>query len=144
MPMLCKAAGCNKEATYNLQTLPARFCKTHMTPDMVNVRAKLCTEPGCNRRAQFGRDQVMFCKKHCSETDANLTYEAKTCFDCGKTGNWAWPTHGERFCIKHKFDGMCLLYKKCVCKKKPTHGYKGNKAVCCADCAYPDMVQLPC
>lgn len=141
MPMLCKALSCKKEATYNLTGMPARYCKEHMTPSMVNVRNKMCTQHGCTKRASFGEDELLYCKKHSQVDDRNLTIDNKKCF-CGKLGNWSWPTHGERFCKEHKFDGMCLLYKKCTCKKVPTHGYAGLRAVCCVDCTYPDMVLI--
>ena len=58
---ICIIKNCNTIASFNYRGVNnRRFCSKHKTPDMVNVRYKLCGYKNCKNRQKKGN----MCLKH--------------------------------------------------------------------------------
>lgn len=52
----CETDGCVRQAYYNdpgLSRGKAKFCSTHKTPTMINVRHRLCESDGCGKTPTY-------------------------------------------------------------------------------------------
>ena len=70
---------CNKHANYDVIGGKGRFCATHKTIDMIDVKNKKCEYTGCNLRPAFGikGGKIQFCTSHKSSNMINI--KSKRC-----------------------------------------------------------------
>lgn len=64
---MTKCRECDRCSIYNYDSLPPRFCKTHKTKDMIDVKNRRCQNDNCSIRASYnfkGNKEEKYCKKH--------------------------------------------------------------------------------
>jgi hypothetical protein len=116
----CESEGCEKQCCFNVVGEKfGRFCSTHKTEDMVNVKDKLCEHLGCSKRAGFnfpGEAGRKFCIDHRYEGMVNMVVKR-----CRHSGCYNFPIYNDvgsnsgKFCSNHKIDGMVnVVSKKCA------------------------------
>ncbi len=50
---MCIIDGCDTKPIFNIKGSKPRYCKTHKTNDMINVKNPICIEEGCDTRPNF-------------------------------------------------------------------------------------------
>jgi len=139
---ICKHPECKKNASYNVVGLKARWCKEHKTPEMVNVRSKLCP---CGKQPvyNFSGESIGICCVECKKSGM-INVKHKLC-PCGTRPSFNHP--GETFgicCVECKKPGMIdVVNKKCSCGKAPHFNFLGESVgICCAECKKPGMIDV--
>ncbi len=112
---MCVYEGCAKRASFNLP-VPAgstgknkpRYCGDHRTPEMINVRCKVCVHPQCNRFPSFGYTERKWCKTHRPKNAVNLSRSHCCLFEgCSKFPCWGDRILlKKRYCKAHALEGM--------------------------------------
>ena len=131
----CEQAGCGKQPTYNIEGSPiARFCATHKTPDMVDVKNSRCEQAGCSKQPAFnieGSLVARFCATHKLAGMVNVI--SKRCEQAGCGKQPTYNTEGSlvaRFCTTHKLPGMVdVKHTRCEqagCGKQPAYNTEGS------------------
>ena len=152
---ICKGLNCIKNASYNFENEKARFCKTHKTDNMINVRNKKseysnCTYTECViKNAVFNlpnESKGKFCKKHKTDDMIDVKNERCEYLKCKIRPNYNFEgeTKG-KFCNKHKEDCMVDVNNiKCKypkCTSQPNFNVEGQTiGIYCSKHKADDMV----
>jgi len=139
---ICKHSECKKQAIYNIVGLKARWCKTHKTDEMVNVKDKKCP---CGKAPHFNHpgETKRICCAEC-KTDDMIDVANKKC-PCGKQTRFNFPEETVGICcVECKTPGMVnVVDKLCPCGKQPSFNHPGETmGICCVECKTPGMVNV--
>jgi hypothetical protein len=113
----CKHPDCAKGATFNIEgSAEVKFCKSHKTAEMINIKGKRCDFEGCGVLASFGikGSKNKFCAAHKNKDMLSISNKV-----CGKDGCNLLPLFGNagqapEFCHSHKGLGMInVKHKRC-------------------------------
>ena len=109
---ICKHPECEKQTSYNVVGLKARWCKTHKTVEMVNVKSKKCS---CGKQPIFNLpgETVGICCVECKMPEM-IDVVHKLC-PCGKRPYFNYPGETVGICCKEcKTPGMVnVVDKRC-------------------------------
>jgi hypothetical protein len=141
---MVKCIDCDKRAYFNVIGCSiGLYCKTHATPDMVNVISKTCVD--CDKRASFnviGCSIGLYCKTHATPDMVNVI--SKTCVDCDKQASFnVIGCSIGLYCKTHaKPDMIDIIHKKCIdCDKRASFNVIGcSIGLYCKTHAKPDMI----
>jgi hypothetical protein len=134
MPVICKADGCSKQASYGSEGGKCLYCTTHKLSGHVHLRSRRCAAPGCTKHPSFGDKGLIatFCKDHKPDDYASVTP-----YKCQAAGCTKQAHYGERgskkrtHCAEHKLeDHADLRTVRCQepeCDTAPHFGVKGTK-----------------
>ena len=148
----CKHPDCKLQPSYNTKgESKGRFCKTHSTQDMVDVKNKTCEHPACKTRPTYnivGETKARFCKPHSTPGMVNVV--SNPCEHPACKLRPTYNTEGEskaRFCKSHSTPGMVDVKNKTCeypnCKTRPTYNTEGeSKARFCKSHSTPGMVNV--
>ena len=112
----CSSEGCSKRANFDLPGGKGRFCVTHKTAEMEDVKSKRCAQAGCDIRPAYGKPglPLSHCAKHRSPgmiRRSNGKCKAPRCREPALYGTNYIPRH----CETHKTDGeQNLVERECV------------------------------
>jgi len=139
---ICKHPECRKNALYNIKGSKARWCKTHKTLEMVNVKHKKCP---CGTRPHFNfpGETVGICCSECKKPEM-VNVKDKLC-PCGTQPSFNFPGEIKRICcIKCKKPEMInVVSKLCTCGTQPSFNFSGKTVgICCAECKKPWMINV--
>ncbi|AGE53148.1 hypothetical protein PBCVFr5L_304L [Paramecium bursaria Chlorella virus Fr5L] len=142
MPIICNHPECKKQAFYNIQGLKARWCKTHKTSEMIDVKNKRCS---CGKRPNFNfpGETKGICCAECKKPGM-IDVNNKKC-PCGTISNFNFPGETVGICCKEcKTPGMVDVKNKlCACGKQPSFNFSGETVgICCAECKTSDMIDV--
>jgi len=148
---MTKCQQCNKRASFNIRGEKARFCAEHRSPDMVDVKHKICEEDGCEKIPAYnirGEKKGRFCAEHRSPDMVNVI--SKTCEEDGCEKQPIYNINGEkkgRFCAEHRSPDMVnVISKTCEedgCGTRPTYNVRGEKkGRFCAEHRSPGMINV--
>lgn len=147
----CISEGCLNRAMYGIDK--PRYCKEHKTAEMLIKTKKECKEEGCTKQASCGGADgiAVYCGEHKKDTMKNVTSKRCSFEGCKKVR----PTYGilgksERYCDKHKKEGMVEVLKKIEppkckaenCKATPLYNIKGEKAKYCNQHRTKEMINV--
>ena len=142
MPAVCKHTECKKYASYNVVGLKARWCKTHKTDEMIDVKNKLCpcgTIPSFNLPGETVGICCLMCK-----TPGMVNVKHKLC-PCGTIPSFNLPGETVGICCKEcKTDDMInVVSKLCPCGKQPYFNLPGETVgICCKECKTSEMIDV--
>jgi hypothetical protein len=150
MPPSCKQEGCTKHANFGIKSQKAQFCRTHKTPEMINVISKRCEFVDCVSIPTFNiaGKKAKFCKLHKSPEMIDVVN--KRCqYDGCVSLNPIFNIKGEKiglFCCKHKTTSMIdVIGKKCEhteCELTPSYNVEGGKGRFCRVHKTVDMIDV--
>ena len=146
----CRGEGCKKNACFNIKGEKGRYCKTHKTPEMINVIDKRCAHEGCesihpvfNIKGEKGK----FCKVH--KTAEMIDVKNKQCSAEGCDSQPTYDIEGGKgsHCKNHKTDKMVdIRHKKCNfkgCTTRPSFGMeKDNRPSYCVEHKTKEMINI--
>lgn len=145
----CEFEGCEIQSSFNFASeIHPRFCKLHKLPDMDDIKACKCIEPGCNINPCFNFNglKAAYCNTHKLKNMENVSDKmcikgcgTRACF--GKEG-----TKEALYCVKHKtIDCIDVKHKFCThpnCKKQPNYGMSKEGELYCKEHKLKDMVDI--
>lgn len=144
----CK--NCEKQASYGIVgTTNREYCFSHKTPEMVNIKDKICQYLGCTTRATFGiqgTSQALYCASH--RKDNMIDIKNKKCIynSCKTVATFGiYGTKCALYCKEHSPPEMVNVKDKTCkeCPKIPCFGVKGTKtALYCRDHQKQGMVNV--
>jgi len=139
---ICKYLECKNTASYNTKGLKARWCKTHKTPEMVDVKNNKCE---CGKIPKFNFPGETM-GTHCvgCKTPEMLNVRSNKCA-CGKQPVFNLPGENVGICCKEcKTEYMVnVVNKKCPCGKIPSFNLPGEiVGTHCVECKTPRMVDV--
>ena len=85
---MVKCAKCDKQACFNLAgEINGKYCASHKTPEMVDVKHPKCRHPGCDSRPSFnitGSKIGMYCFVHKTPEMVNVRHSKCQHTGCDK------------------------------------------------------------
>jgi hypothetical protein len=137
MVLLCKADNCKKRASFGIEGETAKYCKTHIKNDMIDVIHPKCIK--CKKkRPNFGLEgkKGEYCK-NCKTSDMIDVNNIK-CIKCMlKQPSYGIDENKATHCFDCKLPNMNdVIHIMCiVCHKiRPTYGIDNKKATHCFNC----------
>ncbi len=150
---MVKCKNCEKHACFNLAgEKKGIYCKTHKTPEMVNVKDKKCQHPGCDKVTPnfnvIGAKVGLYCASH--KTPEMVDVKHPKCRHPGCDSRPNFNVTGSKvglFCASHKTPEMVdVKSKKCQhpgCDSQPAFNVTGSKVgLLCASHKTPEMVDV--
>lgn len=148
----CHAENCSKIASYNLPTeKKAKFCKSHSSDAMINVRTKSCIEPNCRKRPSFNiqtEKSGIYCQTHAKKGMINVVSKRCSVANCTKRPRFCLPPEKKaKFCKNHSTSSMVdVVIRKCIaanCNKYPYFNVFGKKTgIYCAQHRKQNMINV--
>jgi len=146
----CEHQGCTITPVFDIKGGKGRFCKTHKTPEMIDVLTKRCNEEGCDSlnpvyNIQGGKGK--FCSIH--KTPDMVNVKVKYCEHIGCTiiPNFDVKGGKGRFCSEHKTSSMVDVKNK-RCKHvgcmsiNPNFDVQGGKGCFCSKHKLSNMINV--
>lgn len=145
----CEFKGCKLNGLFDVTGGKGRFCATHKTAEMVDVKHNLCKYEGCTTRPSYGleKGKALFCATH-KTTDMFNVVSKRCAFEGCTVVNPNFGFIGEKgtLCSTHKQDGMIdLKHKHCEydeCNIQAVYDIKGGKGRFCATHKLDGMVDI--
>ena len=116
----CEFVGYKKIPTFNTEgETNARFCNTHKTAGMIDIKHRRCEFLGCKKRPTFnteGETNARFCNTH--KTAGMIDIKSRRCefVGCKKIPTFGVPGYCASRCVPHKMVGM-IKKSNSKCKK---------------------------
>lgn len=157
---MCNIKGCITHPVFNLPSETPGFCSKHKTPEMIDVKHKLCQYKElnssiiCIKRAYYNFENIneggIFCRTHKEENMINIHASKKECLHEGCKLYPSFNYNGEnngQYCKTHMLENMVdVKHKKCNfkhCTKRPTFNIKGyTYALYCTNHRLENMVDV--
>jgi hypothetical protein len=142
---------CGKKGWYESLDGKARYCKSHVSTEIVRTLGKNCQEPGCKVRPSFnqeGERKPLFCKTHMKEGMINVCSRHCAELECKQQPTFNYEEKkGGMYCSRHKKDGMIdVINRKCKqpnCRKHPSFNYPTETvAIYCKEHSRPGMINV--
>ena len=149
MPKRCAHDGCGSRPTFDIVGGKGRFCVTHKTAEMIDVKYKRCAHDGCGSRPTFDivGGKGRFCVTH--KTADMIDVKSKRCAHdgCGSQPVFDIVGGKGRFCVTHKTAEMIdVKNKRCAhdgCTTQARYGKPGNPKSHCYTHRKPGMIRRP-
>ena len=106
---------CGKRAIFGIPGGVKTHCKTHSSPEMIDLMSTRCNFKGCDKHPIFGfpNGRKTRCGDH--RLDDMIDLKTKRCH-CGTIASFGMPGSSKRtHCASHKTDGMIQFhYRYCI------------------------------
>jgi hypothetical protein len=124
-----------KQPCYNLPNEHfGKFCASHKTPDMVNVRERRCEHEGCLKKPFYNaplETRGRFCKEHKEDGMIDVLSDSCRHEGCNKRATFNYSGQMAKFCSIHKENGMIdVKTRRCEyedCRTVPVFNLPGTK-----------------
>jgi hypothetical protein len=138
MPRFCSDESCTKRPCFNIQgDNKSKFCKTHASPEMINITKQTCADINCSKYPCFNhadKTKGAYCSKHGFELGMidvrNKRCKIDGCEKVGPSFNYKDEKKG-LYCKYHAYPDMVdVMHKTCI------HGTQRGKCRYCDGVAY--------
>jgi hypothetical protein len=149
----CIHSGCKNQCSYNIPNEKARYCSTHRTAEMINVKnvIKKCIHSDCKIIPSFNvpnKSGGLYCNEHKLSNMINVLVKQCIHPDCKTRPHFNMPNQkGGLYCSIHKLTNMVnVIEKTCIhpdCKTFPHFNIKDKKGgLYCSLHKLPGMINI--
>jgi hypothetical protein len=145
----CMYNECKKNAYYDDPGGKGRYCGTHKSITMINIRSKKCEFENCNMLNpvfDYPGGKRRYCFTH--KKDGMIDVKTRRCkhSECDKRPCFGNSKDGAIYCLEHKLPDMYdIKHKMCIydnCKVRASFDKPGGKGKYCEEHKEPDMIDV--